>query len=116
MRKLKIFGSDGCSPCETLRGMIESGEIGIEGIEPGEKLDVEYHDVGTDEAFHFVADLGLEQLPTILLDDHPCRVVLRDAEHREIDPSRADEEGVYAIISCSLADPSGSEPPPAKAA
>ena len=112
MRKLKIFGTEGRGPCESLKELIENGQIGIEGLQPGESFEVEYHDVGTDQDFHFVQELDLERLPSVHLDGRECRIVLRNAAGQEVDPGAPGGEDVYAVISCPLEGPEGSESPP----
>jgi len=104
-KKLRVFGGEGCDPCQVLKEMLDSGEISIEGVKSGETLVIEYHDVTKNEEFHFVEDLELENLPAIFLDGRVCHVVLRTTEGAEVTEETAGDQETVAVIACPTTDP-----------
>ncbi len=69
---VRLFLSSSCGPCQEVRKMVEEGKFNL-SIPP------EIIDVTTVENHHFIADLGLQKVPTAMKGGETCEL-LSDGE------------------------------------
>ena len=70
MKALRIFTADGCSPCDELKSKLEAGKVIVLGVP--NKVDIQLHDVASEEAFPLIAEFNLDEEPAAFLESLKC--------------------------------------------
>lgn len=82
-KRLRIFVSSSCGPCQEIKDAVAAGRFNAE--------EVELIDIGTKEGFKYVKRLGLTKAPSAYLGKQECELLVNSEENSifiDCDPSR----------------------------
>ncbi len=66
--KVKLFISTGCAACEQIQKMVSEGRFNLP--------EVDMIDLSSEEGFHYIADLGLNKVPTAMKGTKTCPIYM----------------------------------------